>query len=192
MSSRTDRRRPVNAVVLWALLVLALVAGLTASQGGVPGNDSRLARTAYVGMDLSAAKNQAPTSPATLTVDQWKQRYHRVITRLADDALAVVKDGAEQSGTDPSKLAAQVKRTVAACAAWGDDSDKALGEVPAIPLPAAQASWRQLVVASGRAASDCSHVLTTRNPSAAKDFRTELAAVYGAEGRLATELNGVA
>ena len=191
MSSRTDRRRPVDVVVLLALLVLVLVAEVTVSQAGVLANGGRSAGTTYIGVDLSAAKTLASTSATTLTVAQWKQRYQQVITRLADDGLAVVKDGAGESSVDPSKVAAQAKRTVAACNTWRHDSEKALGEAPAIPLAAAQASWRQLVVASGRAASDCSRVLTTENPSDAKDFRTELATVYEAEGRLATELNGV-
>jgi hypothetical protein len=195
MSSQTDRRRPVTVVVLLALLVLGLVVAMTVSrlgvlENGVLGNGSRSVGTTYVGSDLLEAKTPASTTPTTLTVNQWKQRYQRVVTRLADDGLAVVKDGAKESGVDPSKLAAQAKRTVAACNTWRHDSESASSEAPAIPLPAAQASWRQLVVASGRAASDCSRVLTTRNPSAAKDFRTELATVYGAEGRLATELNG--
>lgn len=191
MSSRTDRRRPVSVVVLLALLVLGLVAEVTVSRAGVLGNGGRSAGTTYVGLDLSAAKSPASTSPTALTVGQWKQRYQQVITRLADDGLAVVKNGAAENSIDPSKLAAQVKRTVAACNTWRNDSERAFGEAPAIPLPAAQASWRQLVVASRRAASDCSRVLTTRSPSEAKDFRTELATVYSAEGRLATELNGV-
>jgi hypothetical protein len=191
MSSRTDRRWPVIVAVLLALLVVGLGAEMTVSRAGALGNGGRSPGTTYVGLDLSAAKPPASSAPTTLTVAQWKQRYQQVITRLADDGLAVVKDGAAESGVDPSKLAAQVRRTVAACNTWRNDSERAFGEAPAIPLPAAQASWRQLVAASRRAASDCSHVLTMRNPSEAKDFRTELATVYGAEGRLATQLNGV-
>jgi hypothetical protein len=122
---------------------------------------------------------------------QWKQRYQPLITRLANDALAVVKAGAGTSSTDQSKVAAQAKKTLAACNRWRHDSELALGLAPAIPSAAAQATWRQLVGASSRAASAYSRALTTRNLSAAKDFRTALAAVYSAEGRLATELNGV-
>jgi hypothetical protein len=188
MSSRTDRRRPVSIVVVLAMLVLVAV---TVGSPGVLGHASASNGTPHVGADLTAAKAVTATSPTTLTVAQWKQRYGRIIRRLADDGLAVVKDGVGASGVDPSKLAAQLKRTVAACNTWRHDSERALGEAPAIPSPAAQATWRQFVVASGRAASDCSRVLTTRNPSDATDFRSELATVYGAEGQLATALNGV-
>ncbi|HEY2563729.1 MAG TPA: hypothetical protein VGI44_08450, partial [Acidimicrobiales bacterium] len=139
MSNRTDRRRPVSVVVLLALLVLGLVAEVTVSRAGALGNGGRSAGTTYVGLDLSAAKSPASTSPTALTVGQWKQRYQQVITRLADDGLAVVKDGAAENSIDPSKLAAQVKRTVAACNTWRNDSERAFGEAPAIPLPAAQA-----------------------------------------------------
>jgi hypothetical protein len=150
---------------------------------------------AMAGAAASTVASASPTTTAPrttpLTMAQWKQQYQPVITRLANDALTVVKAGAGTSSTDQSKVAVQAKETLAACNSWRHDSGRALGLAPAIPSAAAQATWRQLVGASGRAASACSRALETRNPSAAKDFRTALTTVYRAEGRLAAELNGV-
>jgi hypothetical protein len=187
MSSRTDRGRSGRRPPLLLAIAIVLALGLT---GGLDGGGQSAAATSPAG-HLPVARTVASTSTTTaLTLNQWKQRYQSVITRLVDDALTVVKDGAVKSGADRSQLAAEVKRTMAACNTWRVDAQRALGQAPAIPLAAAQATWRQLVAASGRAASDCWQVLTTRNPSKASDFRAQVALVYGAEGRLTSELSG--
>jgi hypothetical protein len=176
------------------LLVLTLA---TVGLFSAPSNGSPTAQSTDPGVDLVAARTVAATtvassSPTTaLTMAQWRQRYQHVVTGLANDALAVVKAGAGASSTDRSKVAAQAKRTLAACNAWRRDSERALGQASAIPSAAAQATWRQFVTVSGRAASDCSRALTTRSPSAAKAFRSELGMVYSAEGRLTAELNAI-
>jgi hypothetical protein len=198
MSSRTDHRRWVRIALPVILLVMAMATVATVGLSSTAGEGSPSTRLTFPGVDLTAATTVASASPTTtaptttaLTMAQWKQLYQQVITRLANDALAVVKAGAGTSSTDQSKVAAQAKKTLAACNSWRRDSGLALGLAPAIPSAAAQATWRQLAGASGRAASACTRALTKRNPTAAKDFRTALATVYRAEGRLATELNGV-
>lgn len=176
-----------------SLLVLTLAIVASLGLASTPSTGSRSAQPTYPGVGLVAATTAAPSSPTTtaLTMAQWRQRYQSVVTGLANDALAVVKAGAGTSSTDRSKVAAQAKRTLAACNAWRRDSQRALGQASAIPSAAAQATWHQFVTVSGRAASDCSRALTTRSPSAAKAFRSELEMVYRAEGQLTVELNAV-
>jgi hypothetical protein len=171
------------------VLTLAIVASL--GLASIPSTGSASAQPTDPGVDLVAATTVASSSPTTtaLTMAQWRQRYQPVVTRLANDALAVVKAGAGASSTDRSKVAAQAKRTLAACNAWRRDSERALGQASAVPSATAQATWRRFVTVSGRAASDCSRALTTRSPSAAQAFRSELGMVYSAEGRLTAELN---
>jgi hypothetical protein len=196
MSSPTDRRRWVRVLVPVSLLVLTLATVASLGLASTPRTGSQSAQPTYAGVDLVAATTVTATTlsaPTTtvLTMAQWRQRYQHVVTGLANDAVAVVKAGAGASSTDRSKVAAQAKRTLAACNAWRRDSERALGQASAIPSVAAQATWRQFVTVSGRAASDCSRALTTRSPSAAKAFRSELGMVYSAEGQLTVELNAV-
>jgi hypothetical protein len=175
------------------LLVLTFTTVACLGLASTPSTGGPLVQPTDPGVDLVAATTVASAPPTTtaLTMAQWRQRYQHVVTGLANDALAVVKAGAGASSTDPSKVAAQAKRTLAACNAWRRDSQRALGQASAIPSAAAQATWRQFVTVSGRAASDCSRALTTRSPSAAKAFRSELGMVYRAEGQLTAELNAV-
>jgi hypothetical protein len=150
--------------------------------------------TASLGASLSGVAEAAATTVTStttaLTLAQWKQRYEPVVGQLADDALAVVKAGTAKSGASASKRAAQVRRTIAACNKWQQDSTRALSEAPTIPSPPAQATWQQLVAASVRAASDCSAALERRTQSDAKDFRAQLTLVNRDEGRLVGELKG--
>jgi hypothetical protein len=151
-----------------------------------------LVLTASLGASHCRAAEAAPSTvtTTTLTLAQWKQRYEPVVGQLADDAVAVVKNGTAKSGAGAQKRAAQVRRTIAACDKWEQDSTRALSEAPTIPSPPAQATWQQLVAASVRAASDCSAALERRAPSDTKDFRVQLTLVNRDEGRLVSELKG--
>ncbi len=164
------------------MVIAAAVMGLTAVLGTSP------AWATTTAVDTATAMTSTTTA---LTLTQWKQRYERVIGQLADDALAVVKSGTAKSSANQSKRTAQVRQTIAACTRWQNDSAGAGQKAPPIPSVPVQATWRQLIAASARAASDCSLALQTGTTSYATDFRTQLALVNKDESRLVSELQNV-
>jgi hypothetical protein len=164
------------------MVIAAAAMGLTAILGTSP------AWAASTAVDTSTAMTSTTTA---LTLAQWKQRYERVIGELADDALAVVKSGTAKSSANQSKRTAQVRQTITACTRWKNDSAGAGQKAPPIPSVPVQATWRQLIAASARAASDCSLALRSGTTPYATDFRAQLSLVNKDESRLVSELQNV-
>ena len=82
----------------------------------------------------------------------------------------------------------EVRTTVTACRTWHSDAEKLPGEVPPIPLPSAEKTWKALIAASISGSSDCTAALQRGSRSATKDFQRQVARVDADEERLVTEL----
>jgi hypothetical protein len=176
-------RRGRTALVV-ALFVVVSVAGggiSAAAEGPTTGSAA----------PTSESTTTAPSVPLSPALAQWKQKYLYVIGHLAGDALVVVTDGTKgKKHPTRAQAKAQVKKTLAACKTWEQDSRKAGGKAPPIPSATAQTDWKRLVSSSQAASSDCVTSFKTGSKKAAKRFRTQLAVVNKSEGQLTTIFSG--
>ncbi len=150
--------------------------------------------TPPAGASTTAATSSQPTvnvasaaSSATLTLDQWKQRYEHDVGILADDVLVVVDDGKRAQSHETT---AKVKTTVSDCRTWASDAGQARTAAPPIPMAGAQRAWTSMIGASAHAASDCLASLQHGSRRSAKDFQRQLKIVEQDEVTLTHDLNG--
>ncbi|HVX22992.1 MAG TPA: hypothetical protein VHB02_16735 [Acidimicrobiales bacterium] len=140
-----------------------------------------------VGAAASRPATLASTATAGGSLAQWKAQYEPAIGQIADDVLVVYVTGKKRA-KHPTKE--KVQATIADCRRLYRDATKLPGEVPPIPLPSAEKSWRALVAASISGARDCLAALQHGSTKAAREFPKQLARANTRERELVRLLGG--